>query len=357
MEFIIFFLVLIAVVLFVVGTAYVFRGFLSIPEAGKMVPKENLVRMRESLDVAEKETERLRLQLDSMALELNDTREKFTASQKHKDAFEALKAKEREYIQQMEDLQKKIDLIAMKADQQAREALDEINVLLEESDGLKKVLGEAGTPAAPASMTADAELAAENAQLSTEIEQGLAQIRQLEEALDEVRMSDNPAEEYQERIAHLAEEKSRLMNGLQRIHAKIAEVEESFAHSGRQQQEELKEATSETQRLRDTIASLNGAIFENEKNISELQNQLAESRQQMERARQAAVAVPPVAPSLVESPADSGAAEELKRLKALNEMLQTKEKRLQLELTKSRAKTMGLEKICAEYKAQMKRGE
>lgn len=355
MQFIIFFLILIAVVLFVVGTAYVFRGFLSTPEAGKMVPKENLIRMRESLEAAEKEGGQLRLQLDSMTLELNDTREKFFASQKNQTAFETLKLKEREYIQQTEDLQKKIDFLAMKADQQAREALDEINVLLEESDGLKKALGDAGTSAAPVLTAADAELAAENARLSTEIEQGLAQIRQLEESLDEVRMSDDPTEEYQERIANLTEEKSRLMKGLQRIHAKISEVEDAFANSGRHQQEELKEATSETQRLRDTIASLNGAISENEKKISELQGQLAESRQQMEGAQKAAVAVPPAAAATPSE--DPVAAGELKRLKALNELLQTKEKRLQLELTKSRAKTMGLEKICAEYKAQMKRGE
>lgn len=354
MGFIIFFLILIAVVLFVVGTAYVFRGFLSIPEAGKMVPKENLVRMRESLETAEKEGEQLRLQLDSMTLELNDTREKFFASQKNQAALETLKIKEREYIQQTEDLQKKIDFLAMKADQQARDALEEINVLLEESDGLKQALGDAGTSAAAAPTAADAELAAENARLSAEIEQGLAQIRQLEESLDEVRMSDDPTEEYQERIASLTEEKSRLMKGLQRIHAKITELEDAFANSGRHQQEELKEATSETQRLRDTIASLNGAISENEKKIFELQHQLAESRQQMESARQAAGSAPPVAATPSEDP---GAAQELKRLKALNELLQSKEKRLQLELTKSRARTMGLEKICAEYKAQMKRGE
>ena len=355
MGFLLFILVLIVVVLFVVGVAYIFRGYLASPDQGKVVPKENLVRMREHLEVAEKESEKLRLQLDSMALELGETKEKFTASQKNQQAFEALKAKEREYLQQMDDLQKKIDFLAQKADGQAAEALDEINALLEESDGLKKALG-AGT----AEPGADPVLTEENARLSAEIEQALAQIRQLEEALNEARGMPDIQQGNQQTIANLLEEKSRLMNGLQRIHAKIAEVEAAFASSGQQQQDELQQAYAQMEQLRNTIASLNGAMADNEKKMADLQAKFAESRQQPENAQKASSSGTPVAPASVAAAQETGGArpdEELKRLKAMNEMLTAKEKRLQLELTKSRAKAMGLEKICAEYKAQNKQGE
>ena len=52
---------------------------------------------------------------------------------------------------------------------------------------------------------------------------------------------------------------------------------------------------------------------------------------------------------------DPGADEGIKKLKELNSFLVDKEKAMQKALTKSRIETVGLKKICEDFKAQLNR--
>ena len=56
-------------------------------------------------------------------------------------------------------------------------------------------------------------------------------------------------------------------------------------------------------------------------------------------------------PSDVKVPPDIEA--QISKLKELNEFLTRKDKMLQTELTKSRIKALGLERICADFKTQL----
>lgn len=128
---------LIAVVLFVVGIAFLFKGYTHVPDAGSVVGKEDFDKVNKELKGSKEQEGKLKVQMDSLTVELQDTRKKHEQSQKEAQAADALKVKGEEYKAQIQELEKNLELLRTAATSRESKSAEENQKL---TDGLNQVL-------------------------------------------------------------------------------------------------------------------------------------------------------------------------------------------------------------------------
>jgi predicted nucleic acid-binding Zn-ribbon protein len=297
-----------AVVLFVVGIVLLFQGYQTIPEASQVVPQEKFDALQQELQTTKELEESLKLQLDKIAVEYEETKTKLANAEKDGTATDPLKIQVQEYQSKVEQLEKELTFIRQKADQQAQESLSAIQKLRADKGGDPAVLEN---------------LRKEKESFQSQLNGNLAKMSELE---TELTRAKSGSEEVQQAKSTLSAENLALKKGLTQITSKISHVEEEFRRIQKKTSEELSSAQQANDRLQKEIDGLTRQKDDNAKRIQELDVNLAQTKAQ---------------------------SSELKRLKDTNAFLLEKEKRLQLELTKSRAMALGLEKICEEFKIQL----
>jgi len=339
------------VVLFVVGVAFIYRGYVSTPLPEEVVPSEDLDQARAQLGQAQEQEDQLKVQLDSLAVTLEETKGQLDTAQKSEQELEAIKVREQEGQAQLSKLEQDVGFVAAKADAQAQKAMEVINALMAKREELEGEVKSAENKIDPQDV---AQLNTDNQQLKDRVDESLTKIRELESALTQTQeQAQDMAEKAKtcqgQTVEELEGENKSLKEGLININSRIEEVEAEFqkGQTGQDQAvadvsgylEELTSTKEEIGKLRGEITALQGEKTGYEQKINDL-----ESR-------------PQGSPT-----ADSGGASSLgtaeilrekedlengiRQLKEVNRHLMEKEKKLSFELGRSRAQALGLEKIC-----------
>jgi predicted RNase H-like nuclease (RuvC/YqgF family) len=300
-----------AVVLFVMGIVLLFQGYQTSPEASQVVPQEKFDALVKELQTTKELEESLKLQLDKIAVEYEETKTNLANAEKDGTATAPIQAQVQEYQSKVQQLEKELTFIRQKADQQAQESLSAIQKLRAEKGGDPDILED---------------LRKEKESFQGQLNGNLEKISQLETELTCAKSGSEEVKQAKQAVETLSAENQALKEGLTQITSKISHVEEEFRGIQRKIAEDFAVAEQVNDRLQKEIDGLTRQKDDNAKRIQELDTNLAQTK------------------------AQSG---ELKRLKDTNAFLLEKEKRLQLEFTKSRARALGLEKICEEFKIQL----
>jgi len=338
-------LTLFTVTLFVVGIAFIYRGYVNTPRPEEIVPSAELERTRAQLSQAQEEEGKLKQQLDTLAVQLEQTQSELGDAQKSDQELRELKAKEQDILAQMTKMKADLGLVAAKADSQAQKAIAVINALLAEKEELEAEVKKADSKIDPEDV---AQLNTDNQQLKDRVQESLDKIKELESALVQAQEQAEKARTQEgQTVQDLENENQSLKEGLLQINSRIAEVEAEFQgrQAGESQSvaqasaylEELSSTKTEIESLRQEIAALQGDKDRYEQKVRELETR------------------PPVTvPGAGTPPADTARIlrekEELengiRQLKEVNRHLMEKEKKLSFELGRSRTQALGLQKIC-----------
>ena len=84
------FFVLVGVLLFVLGVTFLFKGYGAIPASDTIVPLEDLEKVKKDLDGSKNEGNTLKKQLDTLTVELVQTKSKLQMAVKAQDNIKEL---------------------------------------------------------------------------------------------------------------------------------------------------------------------------------------------------------------------------------------------------------------------------
>lgn len=208
---IIFVLGVITVVLFVVGIALAFQGFGNVPDASTIVSKDAFDKVENDLGNSKEQEEKLKLQMDSLAVELEKTKEKLAQGQESGEGVDALKAQEEEYKTKIQELEKNLGFLREKADTQATESIDVISSLREKNETLESEIVSTKEQVDPDALEV---LSKEKESLESQLNKHLSRVQQLEVELNTA--------------AGQTEENQKLTKGLKQITGKITELEDEI---------------------------------------------------------------------------------------------------------------------------------
>ena len=137
------FFVFIGVLLFVLGVTFLFKGYTAIPPIDTVVPKKDFEGLKTDLETSKGEGNNLKKQLDTLTIELVQTKSKLQDSMKAQDAVKELQAQDEQNKTKIHDLDDRLGVFMAKAEEQAKEASAVINTLTQEKEGLQKKVEEA----------------------------------------------------------------------------------------------------------------------------------------------------------------------------------------------------------------------
>ena len=394
-------LILFGVIFFIIGVGLVYRGMAHSPDIENVVAKDEFVNVQTRLQQIQQEEHGLKLQLDTMALELQNARVKAeegerlkTETEIFKKDVDSLRERDRRHQEMIEQLKDNLSFITNRADEQAQKALEVIEALNSKNKKLQTEMQDALSRISGQDIDT---LKTEREDLQRRFEENLKKIDGLESELRQVQEKSN-----QERVeAGALIEKLTLQNktfeeGIQGITSKISILEQELINAQeekdrqlqnakelidqlRREQQQLKEQgnnpedlrvlENEIARLKDesegrlTVARQDVNRLENE--VTRLQREI-ESNQQQRSALQYRIdeneqgvsnmtgddAKPRREQWLDEKQVMD---KELSELRETIEFLRQKERLLSQELLRSQTQAMGLEKICQEFRKQIER--
>jgi len=367
------------IILFVLGLTFIYRGYKGTPDTSQVVSKKEFQKLEGQLQSSVNKENKLKQQLDTLAVDLENTREKLGDLEKTKEMVEALRQTEQQYTNKIHELEQGLSFLSGKADTQASEALGAIEQLTMENEQLRVRVQEQ-TEAVSAE---DYETVQnENKTLQEQIARHSQNIQDLGQQLTE---KQKKAEEEllnaQNRISILSNENLDLKSGLEALHRKIEEVytvsdealqknrgelrkaEDLIARLKEENgtlkqkassveesgdltegfQHQLGEAQQLNRQLNETVVSLKEQIQVNERTVARLETENGA----LKEAAGAAAERVPIAAREGLGQKRSQLENQLKILREFNNHLIEKERLLEVELSKSRAQAIGLEKLCA----------
>ncbi|MFA5088969.1 MAG: hypothetical protein WC552_08070 [Candidatus Omnitrophota bacterium] len=262
--------------------------------------------------------EKLRRELDLLKKQHAEAQEGLEEKKKLEEFSSTLKSVEAQYKENTRKLEEDIQLIAAKADRQARDAVELIKNLQEENKSISASAPMKVTDLTPAETLPQAlgPLKGEDALAAAE-KKAEDEIRQQTEEIENLRKENltlnQQVNDSLERMRHLEQEM------------------ESLRAAGTAQTPEARQDDSDVQKL------------------------YADFRGQLEQIRQKVNDLKTVSVPEEEHPAegDLESQQKLRKLKEMNNFLMEREKILQLELTKSRVQALGLKRICEDFKIQL----
>lgn len=304
------------VIFFVIGVAFIYRGYRHTPDPATTVPKDQFSKLAQDLEKTGSEREQLKLKLDAMVVQLDDSRNRILDAEKIKASLAELQEQEKAHSDSIRHLEGEKQFIFGKADSQAREAVQVMTELLAENEALKQELMNAENKIDPEDL---ARLNTVNQSLREQVDQHLAKIREMEESI---------AQAQKKMSEEISLEKQKALDELTQAQATIRKLES-----------EISALRSEREQAQDRLTALEASLAETKNQLDSRVPQpqdeasLREAKQWQEERAQMEKTV--------------------SQLQALNQNLAVKEKVILSQLTKSRAQAMGLEKICASYKEQL----
>jgi len=287
-------------------------------------------------------------------VELDQVKDKAAQAQATEERLQALSLKGQIKDGEISELQRNLNFLSGRADTQAQEAIDALQVLREENERLKQEINEA-----PKTDPAQVEvMAQEKETLQQQIAENVSRIKELEGQLAGQAAAQEAVGKSQALINRLSDENKKLKEGVVQITGKIKAVQGEF-HRALQEggpagqdiaekERQLAQAQESIQNLQAQIKTLTAQIDDNHTKMKTLEGEMS-------------AAAADGAPSAA-APDSAGWQQEriqmqqvLEQLKQQNTLLSQKEKKLQQELIKSRTKSVGLEKICEQYKEQLEK--
>ncbi len=336
-------LAFLSVFLFVVGISLLFKSYSDLPAGGQATPQED-DRLKQELANTREESQQLKQQLDILAVELDESRQKLQATEQKGQEYDALKAKESEYQDKIRQLQHDLNYLYSKADQQAASA---VGVLEELGQQKGRLQGELAALEQKIDEAPVAALTEEKERLLKDLESYQAKINSLETERDQLQETVRQAQaQAQTAVQQESEHQQAIATGIKKIHDRVKSIESEFADLLRSKEEQCRQAQAEVERLNEAVQALQDEQAQNRQQIDQLQSRPAtpaapqdQARAEYQTMESAKGAVP-------------NRDEEWQRLKQQNAILAEKESLLLFELTKSRAKVMGLEKLCRDMRRQ-----
>lgn len=366
------------IVFLVFGISFIYRGYRTTPDASQVVPKKEFQKLESRLQSSAENETNLKKQLDTLAVDLEQTRGKLEDLEKTKEMVEALRRTEQQYTNKIHELEQSLSYLSGKADTQASEALSVIEQLTMENEQLKLRVEQQKEAVSAEDYEA---VQNKNKALEDQIARHSQNIQDLQQKLDERQQkAQEELLDAQNRISILSNENLELKSGLEALRGKIEEVcavsdealqknrgelqkaedliarlreenqilKEQTIPAGETGQAEglqrqLDEALRTNRLLNETVASLKEQIQANEKTIGRLETENS-------RLQEAAGAVVREAPAGMREEwgqKRSQLENQVKILREFNNHLIEKERLLEFELSKSRAQAIGLEKLCA----------
>ncbi len=385
---------LLGIVSFVVGVSFVLKATVSAPDMDKVVSKKEYEQAQQELRRILDEEQSLKQQLDLMAVELEDSRQKIASGEEVSRQVDALRSRDQEYQTAITQLKRQLEFLSRKADDQARQAIEAIQTLDSQRNSLKEELDRLDQAMPPEHIEA---LQKERAALQQQVQANQERISLLEKELSDVQQrSGAELAQMAGEAEQLRSENAAFQEGIQRMTEKIARVKaevedirgqkerellEAKAMIERLQQEKnqesaasqlkgaadlerleqevqflrddserrLKDAHGYIQSLKDQINMLNSEIAANRSRREDLERDLEVSRKGLDRstAESAAGNVNDLQQT------NNDLQTQLNELKLLNQFLKEKEGLLSEELLKSQTQAMGLQKICEEFQREL----
>jgi hypothetical protein len=365
---------ILSVIFFVIGIALIYRGASISPDTEEVIPKKEFDSVSSELEVTRESEEKLKIQLDTIALELQHAQAIAEGAEKNrldgeqglrnqlqtavselerakvailesedirKDA-EALRETNQKHQAMIAQLEANLGFLARKADEQAQKALEAITGLNTRKKDLESEL-------TAQSNSADAELLIQKLRTQNQaFQNGIIQITEKiilaeKETLDLQAEKNQKLQNAMRLISALRQEADSFKNQAENPQ-EAAFLKAELARINAESEEKLAAAHDNISALQEEIRRLQTEIQENRHSYINLQNQL--------RANQSA-------PEKAGNPAFDQEKQDLERefaeLKETNLFLRQKEKLLSQELLRSQTQTLGLEKICKEFKKRFER--
>ena len=335
----IFVLSIFVIVCFVVGVALLFRGYTNLPSAEKIASRADLEKADQGLKLARDEAGTLRLQLDELVVQLEETKGKLAWAEKNVQASENFRAQGAQAQARIDQLEKDLNFLSQKADSQAREAIDVITRLAAERENLQRSLGQASGAVNSEEFQ---QLKDENQKFKIQVEGYANKVKELEALAGSQGQAND-------KIAQLETENKTLREQPAGPAADPA-AEEELKKVRQQSEERLVQANASLAKLYSEMEALNSRIGEKDSRIKQLNEELLISRRETAGASSGQAAP---AQEWVQEKADLEKC--LQELQKANQYLVDKEKVLTFKLAQSRAQALGLEKICEEFKYQVER--
>jgi len=335
---------ILSIVLLVLGISFIFRGFLAVPSSSE----DEWDDMQKDLSGAKEENTDLKKQLDRLAVELEDSKSKLDQVKTMEADWNDLKNKELNQGNKIRQLKHDLDFLYSRADTQADKAASVLENLYRSNEALQKELEEFKNK--PADTSSVNEIKAENERLQGQIAETTTQFESLKQELQEYRdRAQEDKAQGQDSKGLLMEENERLKSGIKEIVSKIDQVQEAFSQVEQQKGQQLDQANDAVKTLHLRIEALTREKEQNSAKISKLEQLL----EQKEKERIAQGPDTEMSRQGTPSAEDMKVHDELKRLKQMNDFMGEQEKLLELELTKYRARVVGLEAICKELRKQV----
>jgi chromosome segregation ATPase len=394
------FLVVLGVIFFVIGVSMIYRGMAESPEADAVVAKNEFELVKGKLDLAQKEEEGLKLQLDSMTVELQGAKTLAEGAEKVRKDVDFLRERDRQHQAMIHQLEENLNFLARKADAQAKKAIDAIVELSQRNKTLESEIKDQLGKASDQDVD---DLKKEKQSIEEKLQENIAKIEQLQHELESVqKKSDAELTDAAVTIEKLRLQNKAFEEGITKITGKISIVENEFSRAQmdkdqqlqnamglieglRKEQAALREqgrgpedvaaleselnrikAESEGRlaaahqnigRLQEEVGRLQGEIQENQRQRAQLQRQIDENSRMIADGDEALKKKE----GSVEEKERLWAQEkqnmdqEFLELKEANQFLRQKERLLSQELLRSQTQALGLEKICQEFKKRIER--
>ena len=422
---ILFLLIVLGVVFLLIGISFVYQGYRGIPKADEIVPIEKFEKVQSDFQMAHKEVGTLRLQLDSLTKELEETKINLEKAKQAQEMVASLKTNEENYQVRIQQLEQELGIISEKAERQVEETNELIQKLTADNETLKR--DTAAIPQTQELQNTLNQLSTENQFLKLQIEEKLKGIQHLESEMATTKEKfKQKALEASLAIEDLLKENESLKNFADSSLPKVQQLErdlgqvkeknqtrasesalaiEDLIKRNRTLEEEINKQKSQitdsqtSQQLEEAAKTIEKLKSENQRLQTQLKEEISkitnleekmgpiqkksqdfvlkadsqqtpvslstlgdELRSQMEAMRKTIETLKTENQSLLEAqkglgqggPGDSlGWQEKFDQVKKMNAYLLEKERFLQLELTRSRAQALGLEKICAGFQSQL----
>jgi len=339
----------VVVIAFALGLAMIFRGFLGTPDADKVVNVDEFNKLNSTLSESRQQEETLKLQLDSLTLDLQNSRTRVTQLEKTSGQFAELKTQKQRLDDRVSQLARDLEFITGKADQQAREAIEVLEDLKQRNNNLSQSIEDFQSRAASVDPQELETLRKDKEDLQGRLDQQIGELKKVETALEEEKRSISARhEESRGELDRLTTENRDLLQGLKSILEKI------------------KEAQGAAVKAKDARAA---ALKSDNAAMSQLKAEKEKLAQELTAARIAPSASAVVSPPPSRPAGESGEQVEdlLNQVRSLRaridendrtiQFFQQKEKVMEEDLTRARAQAMGLSKICEEFKSELDKSE
>ena len=302
---------------FVVGVSLLFRGCFILPDSAKVAPASDFQKAQNDLKLANTETEKLRGQANTLAVQLEEMKGKLNWAEENVKALEEALKETEQGQSRLEQLEKDLAFLSQKADSQASGAIEVITSLAAERESLQNMISQNATV-----KTEDFNnLTDENQKLKIQMEGYASKVKEIEAALASGKEAD----------------------------AKLVSVQQELKQVRLENEEKIVQANAALVKLNSEVEQLNMQIADKDGRIKKFAEDLLMSRQE------AAVFQKQIEELKVTQPVASVAQGEdlqkqVEHLQAMNQHLQDKEKILIFKLAQARAQALSFEKICEEFK-------